>query len=45
MDGLPLCCALTFLAVLWVVRANSATMPTATTALTSAARQVSLERR
>jgi hypothetical protein len=45
MDGLMLGCALTFLVALWAVRANKATKPTATTALTSAARQVSLERR
>jgi len=45
MAGLALCGALTGLVALWAVRANSATKLTATTALTSAARQVSLESR
>jgi hypothetical protein len=45
MDGLALCGAAVCLAVLWALRANKATAPTTMTALTSAARQVSLDRR
>jgi hypothetical protein len=45
MDGLAPGFAATGVVALWAVRANSATKPTATTALTSAARHVSLERR
>jgi hypothetical protein len=45
MDALALGCAAAAVAAPWAVRANKAAKPTAMTALTSAARHVSLERR